>query len=70
MRAFEKRDEERAKTDKAKNDFESVIYMLRGWLTDEENNPFIPSEDQDILLSQLTKEEDWLLEGEGDNSSY
>ena len=41
MRSLEKRDEEKVRTDKAKNDFESVIYSMRDWLNDEENNPYI-----------------------------
>jgi hypoxia up-regulated 1 len=42
MRWFDKRDEDKIKTDKAKNDFESVIYAMRDWLNEDENNPFIP----------------------------
>ena len=58
------------KTDKAKNDFESVIYALRDWITDESNNPYVPSSEVDELQSKLMKEEDWLLEGEGEHASY
>jgi hypothetical protein len=32
LKAYEKRDEDKAKTDKAKNDFESVIYAMRDWI--------------------------------------
>jgi hypothetical protein len=35
MKFFEKRDESKIKTDKAKNDFESIIYSLRSWLNDD-----------------------------------
>ena len=41
MRFYEKRDEDKIKTDMAKNNFEGVIYAMRGWLTEEENNPYI-----------------------------
>jgi hypothetical protein len=41
MRSYEKRDEDKIKTDKTKNDFESVIYAMRGWLNEEENNPYV-----------------------------
>lgn len=42
MRWFEKRDEEKAKTDKAKNDFESVIYAMRSWVSEyPEHMPYI-----------------------------
>ena len=42
MRQYDKRDEDKIKTDKAKNDFESVIYAMRDWLNEDENNPYIP----------------------------
>ncbi len=42
MRWFEKRDEEKAKTDKAKNDFETVIYAMRSWVSEDPDNlPYI-----------------------------
>jgi hypothetical protein len=58
------------KTDKAKNDFESVIYSLRDWLNDDINNPYVASSESDDLQTRLMKEEDWLLEGEGEHASY
>jgi hypothetical protein len=47
LRWYERRDEERARTDKAKNDFESVIYAFRDWLTDypKEHMPYIGTVD-------------------------
>ena len=41
LRWYEKRDEDKVKIDKAKNDFESVIYALREWLYEDENIPFV-----------------------------
>ena len=70
LRAFERRDEEKMKTDKAKNDFESVIYSMREWLTDDENNAYVQSSESDELMTRLSQEEDWLLEGEGDKASH
>jgi hypoxia up-regulated 1 len=46
LRAYEKRDEDKAKTDKAKNDFESVIYALRDWVNEDDNMPFIGNADK------------------------
>lgn len=69
IRSYEKRDEDKIKTDKAKNDFESVIYALRDWLGDESNQPFVKADDNDSLMNKLREEEDWLLEGEGDNAN-
>lgn len=70
MRSYEKRDEDKIKTDRTKNDFESVIYAMRGWLNEEENNPYIVDKDQDALLSKLVSEEEWLLDGEGEYADY
>jgi len=52
LRWYEKRDEERARTDKAKNDFESVIYAMRAWVSEDESNaPYIGStEKQEEIL--------------------
>lgn len=41
LRWYEKRDDDKFKTDKAKNDYESVIYALRDWINEDENVPFI-----------------------------
>ena len=70
MRLFEKRDEDKIKTDKAKNEFESIIYSMRSWLNDEDNNPYIDSKEQDSLLSKLIEEEEWLLDGEGEHADH
>ena len=35
LKLLEKRDETKIKTDKAKNDFESVIYAMRDWVNDD-----------------------------------
>jgi hypothetical protein len=69
MRSYEKRDEDKVRTDKAKNDFESIIYSMRDWINDESNQPFIPSDDVDKMLNKLSSEEEWLLDGEGDTAN-
>lgn len=58
------------KTDKAKNDFESIIYAMREWLTDDNNLPFVPPAGIDPMLSHLSEEEEWLLDGEGEHASW
>jgi hypothetical protein len=73
LRWYERRDEERAKTDKAKNDFESIIYAMRSWISDysDEHLPYIGStEKQEELLSLLSSSEDWLLDGEGESATF
>ena len=37
LRKYEKRDEDKIKTDKAKNDYESIIYAMREWVNEDEN---------------------------------
>jgi len=48
LRWFERRDEEKARTDKAKNDFESIIYAMRAWISDysDEHLPYIGNADK------------------------
>jgi hypothetical protein len=72
LRWFEKRDEEKAKTDKAKNDFETVIYAMRAWVSEEpEHMPYIGStENQEEILANLSSAETWLLDGEGEYATY
>lgn len=70
LKAYEKRDEDKAKTDKAKNDFESVIYALRDWINEDENIPFVGKADkQDLIMAALRTAEDW-LENDGDNAKF
>jgi hypothetical protein len=47
---FEKRDEDKIKTDKSKNDLESIIYQMRDWANEEENIPFIGVDKLDSLI--------------------
>ena len=70
LRWFEKRDEERAKTDKAKNDLESIIYAMRDWLSEDAHMAFVGREQVEALLEELRQEEDWLLEGEGEYATH
>lgn len=69
LRWYEKRDEDKAKTDKAKNDFESVIYALRDWINEDENVPFVGTSKIDEIQELLRNSEDW-LENDGYNAKY
>ena len=51
LKKLEGRDELKIKTDKAKNDFESIIYAMRDWVNEEHHQPFIPGGTIDDLLS-------------------
>lgn len=37
MKSYDKRDLDKVKTDKAKNDFESIIYSMREWVNEDSN---------------------------------
>jgi len=58
------------RTDKAKNDFEGVIYAMREWVNEDTNIPYVGVEKQEEILKNLTDNEDWLLEGEGEHATY
>lgn len=70
LRWFEKRDEDKVKTDKAKNDFESIIYAMRDWINEDENMPFIGSDKKEELSKLLSEDEEWLLDGEGEHAPH
>ena len=67
--ALENRDKEKAMADIAKNVFESLIYELRAWLSEEENHVYVTSEERQSLLEQLAQSEEWLY-SEGTSVHY
>lgn len=69
LRWYEKRDEDKFKTEKAKNDFETVIYALRDWINEDENLPFVGSSKVEEVMELLRVAENW-LEDEGYNAKY
>lgn len=69
MRWLEKRDEDKAKTDKAKNDFETVIYALRDWINEDDNMPFVGASKVEDVQHLLRDAENW-LEEDGYNAKY
>lgn len=69
LKWYKDRDEDKIKTDIAKNDFESMIYKLRDWLREEENHPFVKEEIREQYIEQLTEMEDWLYE-DGADANY
>lgn len=50
IRALEKRDNDKLKTDEAKNDFESLIYEFRGWLNDEDHHIYEETDEIENLI--------------------
>lgn len=69
IKALEKRDNDKLKTDEAKNTFESLIYEFRGWLNEEENHVYEQESTIEELIAKCNDNEDWLYEA-GDEVSY
>lgn len=59
---YKRRDENKIKTDAARNAFESRIYSLRSWLREEENEPYVEESKREALIEYLNEQEDWLYE--------
>lgn len=69
LKWYTKRDENKIKTDEAKNNFESMIYTMRDWLRDDENAAYVEEAASAAYIEQLTEWEDWLYD-EGSNLMY
>lgn len=68
MKWYKQRDEDKIKTDIAKNDFESMIYKLKDFLREEDNFPYVEEEVRDEYMERLTEMEDWLYEDGADQN--
>lgn len=66
MRAYKKRDEDKERNDVSRNDFESLVYKVRGWLREDENEPFVAEEEREEKIAYLNEMEDWLYEDGAD----
>lgn len=66
MKWYNTRDQDKIKTDIAKNDFESMIYKLKDFLREEDNFPYVEEEVRDEYMEKLTEMEDWLYEDGSD----
>lgn len=66
LRAHDKRDQDKLKTDEARNGYESLIYEFRSWLSEEENHVFMESGEQETWYAKCNEAEEW-LEDEGSN---
>lgn len=53
----------------AKNDFESMLYKLREWLREDENEPYVEESQRETYIESLNEMEDWLYE-DGANVDY
>ena len=62
LKWYGKRDDDKIKTDSARNDFESMIYKMREWPRDDDNAAYVEESNREERLTQLTELEDWLYE--------
>jgi len=69
MKWYKNRDEDKIKTDEAKNGFESRVYEFRSWLREEENEPYVEEEQREQWIEKLNEMEDWLYE-DGADANY
>jgi hypoxia up-regulated 1 len=66
MKWYKERDENKIKTDEAKNNFESLVYQFRSWLREEENEEYVVEEKREEWIEKLNEMEDWLYEDGAD----
>lgn len=69
LKWYSKRDEDKIKTDIAKNDFESMIYKMREWLREDDNADFVEESVREERIEKLAEMEDWLYE-DGADANY
>ena len=69
IKALEKRDSDKFKTDEAKNTFEALIYEFRGWLQDDSNAVYVQESERETLIAKCNSGEDWIYEA-GSDVSY
>lgn len=69
LKKYQKRDEDKIKTDIARNDFESMIYKMRSWLREDEHADFVEADTLEERIDNLTALEDWLYE-DGASANY
>jgi hypothetical protein len=69
MKWYKQRDEDKIKTDIAKNDFEAMIYKLKDFLNEDENHKYVDEAKRLIYIEQLSELEDWLYD-EGADMNY
>jgi len=69
IKALEKRDNDKFRTDEAKNTFESLIYEFRGWLNNDENQVYEEASEIEKLVDLCNSGEEWLYDA-GDEVGY
>lgn len=60
IKALEKRDNDKYKTDEAKNDYESLIYEFKDFLREDDNQIYESESEIEALLELCNDAQDWL----------
>lgn len=69
LRWYKKRDEDKQRNDFARNEYESLVYKMREWLRDEENEPYVLETEREDRITYLNEMEDWLYD-DGSEANY
>lgn len=69
IKALEKRDNDKLKTDEAKNEFESLIYEFKDWLNDDENSLYDSPNGIEDMIKECDKNMEW-YEDAGNEVGY
>ena len=69
LKAFKKRDEDKERNDVARNTFEALVYKVREWLREEENEAYVVEDERESRIQFLNEMEDWLYE-DGADANY
>ena len=69
IKALDGRDKDKQMSDEAKNAYESMIYSLRDWLRDDDNEKYVDEAEREALFTKLDDGEEWLYD-EGANVAF
>jgi len=62
LKFYKKRDEDKERNDVARNDFESLVYAVRSWLREDENEAYVAGEEREEKVEYLNEMEEWLYD--------
>lgn len=69
LRWYKKRDEDKERNDFARNEYESLVYKMREWLREEENEAYVLETEREDRITYLNEMEEWLYE-DGSDANY
>lgn len=69
LRWYKKRDEDKERNDIARNEYESLVYKMREWLREEDNEAYVLETEREDRITYLNELEDWLYD-DGSDANY